>query len=69
VDGVIEQEFAGEIEAFVSDIDRMKQEAADAKETEVMASLQAKIDESFQAGLKAGAGQMLAILKSRTGSF
>jgi NADPH:quinone reductase-like Zn-dependent oxidoreductase len=65
VEGVIEQEFAGEIEAVVSDVDRMKQEAADAKGQEVMLTLQVKLDEAR----KEGAAEMLAIIKRRLNIF
>lgn len=64
----IQDAYAGEIEAFVGDIERMKQEAATAataaKDIEIQ-QLQTQLTESR----KVGAGGMLAILKSKLGIF
>jgi hypothetical protein len=62
---VIEQEFSGEIEAFASDVERMKAEAAAAK----LAELQPEIDAAREQGRKEGAAEMLALLKSRLQIF
>jgi hypothetical protein len=67
---VIETEFAGEIEAVVSDVERIKQEAA-AANPELIALREAvgKFQEQLDQARKDGAGEMLQIIKSRLGMF
>jgi flagellar biosynthesis/type III secretory pathway protein FliH len=84
---VIETEFAGEIEAYISDLDRIEQEAVDAAMAkaqpelialrEAVGKFQEKLDEArkegraegYTEGEKAGASEMLAILKRRKKMF
>ena len=64
----IHDAYAGEIEAFVGDLERIKQEAvtaATAEKNTRIAQLEAEAAEKR----KEGAGGMLAILKSRLGIF
>lgn len=68
----LRKEFAGEIEAIVSDIGKMKTEAADAKEKDLLPQidqLRSQYETAFDEGRKAGAGEMIAILKSDLGIF
>jgi hypothetical protein len=75
VASVIETEFAGQIEAFTSDFERMKQEGVAAEVAKAQPELVAlreavgKFQEQLDQARKDGASEMLQILKSRLGMF